>query len=49
MTRFTSKGTYSVKTGNHAYTMMLPISEIMRRRVQMQDTGDALAVNTPTT
>ena len=31
MTRLTSKGIYTVKTGNHPCTNMLPKSEIMRR------------------
>ena len=31
MTRLTSKGMYSVKTGNHPHTIMPPKSETMRR------------------
>ena len=49
MTRLTSKGIHTVKTGNHPHTNMLPKSEIMRQKsVQMQDTGGALAINRPT-
>ena len=48
MTRFTSKGIYTVKVGKYPHTNMLPKSEIMRR-IQMQDNGDALAVKRPTT
>ena len=47
MTRLTSKGIYTVKAGNHPHANMLPKSEITRR-VQMQDTGDALAIKRPT-
>ena len=48
MTRLTSKGIYTVKIQNLPHTIMPPKSEIMRR-VQMQDTGDALAIKRPTT
>ena len=47
MTRLTSKGIYTVKIQNHPHTIMTPKSERMRR-VQMQDTGDALAIKRPT-
>ena len=52
MTRLTRKGIYTVKIGNHSYTIMLPKSEIgnhEKRRVQMQITGDVLAIKRPTT
>ena len=48
MTKLTSKGIYTVKVGNHPQTNMLPKSEIVRR-VQVQDTGDVLAIKKPTT
>ena len=43
-----SKGIYIVKVRNHPHTNILPKSEIVRR-VQMQDTADALAIKRPTT
>ena len=50
MTRITSKGIYSVKIGNHLHTNMLPKSRNCEmRRVQIQDTRDALAIKRPTT
>ena len=50
MTRLTSKGIYTVKIQNHPRTIMPPKSELMsKRRVHMQDTGDALAIKRPTT
>ena len=48
VTKLTSKGIHTVKVGNHPYTNTLPKPEIMRM-VQMQDTGDSLAVKRPTT
>ena len=48
MTRLTSKGIHIVKAGNNPHTNILPKPEIVRR-VQMQDTGDALAINRTTT
>ena len=48
MTRLTGKGIHTVKVGNHPYTNMLLKSEVVRR-VQMQDTGNALAIKRPTT
>ena len=44
----TSKGILIVKVGNQPHTNVLPEPEIMRR-VQMQDTRDALAIKRPTT
>ena len=46
MTRLTSKGIGIVKIGDHPYINILPKSEIMKRRVQMQDTGDELTIVT---
>ena len=43
MTRLTGKDILRVKVGNHPHANMLPKLEIVRR-VQMQDTGDALAI-----
>ena len=47
MTRLTGKGICIIKVGNHPHTNMLPKSETVRR-VEMQDTADALAINRPT-
>ena len=49
MTRLTSKGIGIVKIGDHPYINILPKSEIMKRRVQMQGTGDELTIKRPTT
>ena len=50
MTKPTSKGIYTEKTQNHPYTNMLPkIRNHEKRRIQMQDTGDALEIKRPTT
>ena len=50
MTRLTRKGIHTVKVGNCPHTKVLPKPEIReKRRVQMQDTGDTLAIKRPTT
>ena len=47
---FTGKGIYIVKVGNHLSTIhAIKIRNREKRRVQMQDTGDALAVKRTTT
>ena len=48
MTKLISKGINTVKIENNPCTNILPKSEIMRR-VQMQETGDALTIKRPTT
>ena len=48
MKMLTSKGIYTEKVDNHPCTNMLPKSEIVRR-VQMQETGDALGIKRPAT
>ena len=50
MTRLTSEVIYTVKIRNHPCTIIPPKSEIMRRGgLQMQDTGDELAIKRTTT
>ena len=47
MTRLNSKGIHIVKVGNHPHTNMQQKTEIVRR-VQLRDTGDALAIKITT-
>ena len=48
MTRLTNKGIHILKVGNHKYATT-KIRNCEKRRVQIQDTGDALAIKRPTT
>ena len=42
MKKLTSKGKHTVKVGNHLHTnMIIKTSNYEKRRVQMQDTGNA--------
>ena len=50
MTRLNSKGIHIVKVENHPHTNnATKIGNHDKRRIQMQDTGDALAIKRPTT
>ena len=51
MTMLTHKDIYTVKIGNHPHTInyATKIRNCEKRRVQIQDTGDALAIKRPTT
>ena len=49
MIRLTSKSIQIVKVGNHTHNYATKIRNHEKRRIQMQDTGDALAVKSPTT
>ena len=49
MTSLTSKGIYSKDTKSSMHNYGTRIRNREKRRVQMQDTGDALAIKRPTT